>query len=269
MTKLELPKIGLGTWMLTGEKATKSVLNGLEIGYRLVDTAQVYGNELEVGNGLSSTSVPRKDIILATKIFIMSLKPKKVHRSFKESLRKLQTDFVDILYVHWPVMTYNPKKTLGAMNELVKEGTVKHIGVSNFPIYRMKEAIEASERPILANQMEMHPRLRLQKLHEFNTKNNVYTVAYSPLGRGKIWNDPTLMEIAKKNNISVQQVCLAYLMSRGAIPIPKASTKEHLLDNWKSQEVNLRKEDIAKIETIPEKRLLNMPIIGPKWDKDD
>ena len=98
---------------------------------------------------------------------------------------------------------------------------------------------------------------------------NVFTVAYSPLGRGKIWNNSILIEIAEKNNISVQQVCLAYLMTRGAIPIPKASSKEHLQANWDSQKVSLSEDDIVKIETIPEKRLLNMPMIGPKWDKDD
>jgi 2,5-diketo-D-gluconate reductase B len=248
MNRLELPKIGLGTWMLTGDTCTQSVINGLEIGYRLIDTAQ--------------------DYLLATKLFIMNLRPKKVHSTFKESMKKLQTDYVDILYVHWPVMTYNPHKTLSAMNELVKEGTVKYIGVSNFPIYRMKEAIAASETPIIANQVEMHPGLQLQKLHEFNTSHNVYTVAYSPLGRGKIWNNPILVEVAKNNKISVQQVCLAYLMHRGAIPIPKASSRKHLQANWDSQNVTLSQEDISKIESIPEKRILNMPIIGPKWDKD-
>lgn len=262
-------KLGQGTWMVTGKTCTESVLNGLDIGYRLIDTAQVYGNEQEVGNALSSTSIPRKDYLLATKIFITKLRPKKLRSSFKESLRKLQTDYVDILYIHWPAMTYTPKKTLPAMNELVKEGTVKHIGVSNFPIYRMQEAIGISETPILANQVEMHPTLRLQKLHKFNQDNNVYTIAYSPLGRGKIWNNPILIDIAEKNNISVQQVCLAYLIHRGAIPIPKASSREHLQANWDSQKVSMSEEDITKIETIPEKRLLNMPIIGPKWDKDD
>ena len=262
-------KLGLGTWMITGKTCTDSVLNGLDIGYRLIDTAQVYGNEAEVGNALTSTSVPRKDYLLATKIFITKLGPKKLHKAFKESLKKLQTDYVDILYVHWPVMTYNPKKTLPAMNELVKEGAVKHIGVSNFPIQRMQEAIEISETSILVNQVEMHPLLRLQKLHKFNTENGIQTVAYSPLGRGKIWDNPILIEVAQKNQCSVPQVCLAYLMSRGAIPIPKASSREHLQANWDSQKVSLTEEDKAKIETIPEKRLLNMPIIGPKWDKDD
>lgn len=268
MERLQLPKMGLGTWMLKDDTCTNSVLSGLDIGYRLIDTAQVYGNEAEVGAAIATTSVARKDFLLATKLWIMNFKPKKVHSSFKESLRKLQTDYVDILYVHWPVMTYKPQKTLGAMNELVKEGLVKHIGVSNFPIYRMQEAIDISETPILANQVEMHPGLQLQKLHEFNTSHNVYTVAYSPLGRGKIWDNPILVEVAKINNISVPQVCLAYLMHRGAIPIPKASSRKHLQSNWDSQDVILSQDDILKIESIPEKRLLNMPIIGPKWDKD-
>ncbi len=241
----------------------------MEIGYRLIDTAQVYGNEQEVGNALSSSSIPRKDYFLATKLWIMNLKPKKVHSSFKESLRKLQTDYVDILYVHWPVMTYNPQKTLGAMNDLVKEGTVKYIGVSNFPIYRMREAIENSETPIFANQVEMHPQLRLQKLYQFNTDNGIKTIAYSPLGRGKIWKNPILLDIAQKNEMTVQQVCLVYLMQRGAIPIPKASSKGHLLANFEAQNMKINKDDMLKIETIPEKRILNMPLIGPKWDKDN
>ncbi|MHA1112703.1 MAG: aldo/keto reductase [Promethearchaeota archaeon] len=270
MDRIKLPKIGLGTWMLTGETCTKSVIDGLDMGYRLIDTAQIYGNEKEVGAAISTTSVPRKDYILATKLWIANFSPKKVYSSFKVSLSKLQTDYVDILYVHWPItLTYRPEKTLGAMNELVKEGVVRYIGVSNFPIYRIQEAIDISETPILANQVEMHPRLRLQKLHAYNTSKNVYTVAYSPLGRGKIWNNPVLMEIAQKNEISVPEVCLSYVMSRGAVPIPKASSKAHLLANWNSQDITLSQEDISKIENIPEKRLLHMPIVGPKWDKDD
>ncbi len=269
MERIKLPPVGLGTWMLTGKTCTEAVLAGLEIGYRFIDTAQAYGNEDRVGDALNSSSIHRKDIILATKINVMNYSPRRVRNTFADSLKKLQTDYVDVLYVHWPIMTYKPQKTLGAMNELVKKGTVKYIGVSNFPIYRMKEAIEVSENPILANQMEMHPSLRLQKLHAFNTENNVYTIAYSPLGRGKIWDNPILVEVAQKNHCSVQQVCLAYLMSRGAIPIPKASSREHLQANWESQEVKLSEENIAKIETIPEKRILNFPVISPKWDKDD
>jgi 2,5-diketo-D-gluconate reductase B len=270
MEQLKLPKLGLGTWMNKGESCTKSVLDGLDIGYRFIDTAQVYGNEREVGNAISSTSVPRKDIILATKIRIANLSPKKVLSSFRESLAKLQTEYVDLLYVHWPFpLTYKPEKTLPAMNELVKEGVVKHIGISNFPIYRVKEAMKFSEFPIFANQVEMHPMLRLEKLHEFNMKNGIYTVAYSPLGRGRIWDNLVLKEIAKKNNMSVQQVCLAYLIHRKAVPIPKSSTREHLQSNFDAVDMKIDTEDITKIETIPQKRLLNMPFVGPKWDKDD
>jgi 2,5-diketo-D-gluconate reductase B len=259
----------MGTWQLSKNLTSNMVINGLDIGYRLIDTAQVYGNEAQVGEGISSSSIPRKDFILATKLWIMNLKPKKIFSSFKESLQKLQTDYVDILYVHWPVFTYKPQKTLPAMNELVEEGTVKHIGISNFPIYRVKEAMKFSEAPIFANQVEMHPMLRQKKLFDFNTKNGIYTVAYSPLGRGKIWDNSILKEIARKHNISVPQVCLTYLMQRGAIPIPKSSSREHLQANFDAVNMKIDAEDIKKIETLPQKRLLNMPIIGPKWDKDD
>jgi len=268
MERLKLPKIGLGTWMLKSQTCRESVLNGLDIGYRFVDTAQMYGNESEVGDALELSTIPRKDVILATKLGILNLLPRKVLSSVKESLRKLKTDYVDILYIHWPVkFTYNPKKTLGAMNELVKEGVVRFIGVSNFTIELLKKAMEISETPILANQVEFHPMLRQQKLHAFNTSKNIYTVAYSPLGRGNIWKNEVLRDLSEKHQIPVQQVCLAYLIQRHAIPIPKASSKEHLKTNFESVNVKLNENDISRIEQIPENRIIN-PIIAPKWDID-
>jgi 2,5-diketo-D-gluconate reductase B len=266
MIKFTLPPIGLGTWNLHDEFCTQIVLEALDYGYRFIDTAQMYGNEQDVGNALEFTSIPREEIILATKIEPSNLSAELIHSSFEQSLERLKVDYLDILYVHWPNGKYNPEETLHAMDELVDEDTVRSIGISNFPIALVKEATAISDN-ILVNQMEMHPALRLKKNFDYNSSKGLYTVAYCPLGRGKLWDEPVLKSIAEKHNISVAQVCLTYLIGRGAVPIPKAGSIEHLQENFNALNYSLDKEDIDAIDTIPEKRIVDFG--NYKWDVDD
>jgi diketogulonate reductase-like aldo/keto reductase len=267
MEKFKIPKIGLGTWALRSKTCTNSVLDAIELGYRHIDTAQMYQNEQNVGDAIETTSVPRNELVIATKIEPSNLSSARIHSSFRESLKKLKTDYVDILYVHWPSGRYNPKETLGTMDELVKEGLIRHIGISNFPIALVKEALSISEN-IIANQVEMHPGLRLKKLHEYNQSRNLYTVAYSPLAKGRILNNSILSSLATKHHISVPKVCIAYLSQRGAIPIPKSSSKEHLKENLDAVQISLDEEDINRIDTIPETRVVNFNT-QIQWDVDN
>ncbi|MHA1340191.1 MAG: aldo/keto reductase [Promethearchaeota archaeon] len=268
----ELPKIGLGTWKLKPEQAEFSVKKAIEIGYRFIDTAQAYKNEQGVGNGLryafENLGVKREDVVVATKIFVFNYKPKKVFKTFSKSLKKLQLDYVDILYVHWPAFFfgYNHKKTLGAFSKLVDEGKVKFIGVSNFTEKLINEAIEACDKPIFANQVEHHPLLQQWDLLKFLKEKGIYMISYSPLAHGKVFQIKEILDIAKKHNVSVAQVSLAWVMAVGGIPIPKATSEEHIRDNFKALDLKLDNEDMEKIKSIKiQKRLLNPPIIRPKW----
>ncbi|OLS14825.1 MAG: aldehyde reductase [Promethearchaeota archaeon CR_4] len=260
MPTLKLPRMGFGTWKLKDKDCVKGVLKALEMGYRLIDTAQIYGNEREVGVALAEKTVDRKDFLLATKIWVTKLRPENVKTSAAQSLLKLQTEYVDILYVHWPAWQYNAKKTLLAFANLVDEGKVKYIGVSNFGPKLCDEAIAVCPKPIVVNQIETHPLLQQRIMRDYLKQHDMYLVAYSPLARGHIREVPTVVDIAKKHKASPNQVSLAWLMHHGAIPIPKATSESHIQDNFGAQDLHLDPEDIAQIDNIKEeKRFVNLP----------
>jgi 2,5-diketo-D-gluconate reductase B len=270
-TKLVLPKMGLGTWQLSPEQAEFSVKKGIEIGYRLIDTAQAYKNEQGVGNALKATfettQFKRRDLIIATKVDVFNLKPKKVIPTTMVSLSKLQLDYVDLLYVHWPAFFfgYRHETSLKEFSKLVDDGKVKNICVSNFSPKLIDDALAVCDKPIFANQVEHHPLLQQREMRKYLKEKGINLVAYSPLAHGKIIGVPELEEIAKKHNVGVAQVSLAWLMNHGAIPIPKATSEKHLISNFESINLNLDTEDIAKIDSISiEKRTLNPPIVKPK-----
>lgn len=270
--KTTLPKIGLGTWQLTPPQAKFSVKKAIEIGYRFIDTAQGYKNEEGVGDGLQeafeTTSLKREDLIVATKVFIFNLTPKRVRKTTELSLKKLKLDYVDILYVHWPakLFGYNHRKTLKAFSEFVDEGKVKNIGVSNFSPKLIDEAIEVCDKPIFANQIENHPLLRQTEMLEYLKKKGIQMISYSPLARGRVFKIPEILEIAEKYGVSAAQVSLAWVMSKGAIPIPKGTTEDHIKDNFASLNLKLDETDIKKIDDVKQQiRLVNPPIIRPKW----
>lgn len=271
---VSLPKIGLGTWQLTPSEAEFSTKKGIELGYRLIDTAQAYKNEQGVGSALHDvlehTQIKRQELIVATKIDIFNLKPAKIRKSFNISLQKLQLDYVDLLYVHWPAFFfgYRHKESLHEFSLLVDEGKVKNICVSNFSSQLVDEASVACDKPIFANQVEHHPLLKQQKLREFLQKKQIHLVAYSPLARGHLNGIPELEQLAQKYNTGVAQISLAWLIQHKAIPIPKATSEGHLKSNFEALKIELTTEDIAIIDNIrTEKRLLNPPIVKPKkWD---
>ena len=275
MTIKELPKIGLGTWKLKPKQATFSVIEAIKIGYRFIDTAQAYGNEAGVGGGLSevlnSGIVKRDEIFVATKVHPTKVKPKSAYNSTLESLKKLQLDFLDLIYVHYPAFAfgYDQNKTLTSLSKLVDEGKVHHIGISNFTVNMIEEAIKACNKPIFACQLELHPYLHQNELLEYLKKKNIHFISYSPLGRGNVLHDPIIIEIAKKNKISTAQVSLAWIMSKGTIPIPKATTIEHLKDNYATKDIILPKEDLDQIDGIKTtKRFVHPPFVSPKeWKR--
>lgn len=256
-----LPKIGLGTWENTKEQCTRTVTTALTTGYTFLDTAQAYRNEEYVGKGIAAAGIPRETIVIATKVWNSNLSRSKVLKSTEKSLEKLGLDTIDILYIHWPAGEYHPEETFAAFSELVDQGVVNHIAVSNFTIPLLEEALHICDNSLIANQVEMHPLLKQKDMVHFLKENDMYLIAYSPLARGHVFNVPELCEIARKHGVSEAQVSLSWLMSyENVIPIPKATSAQHLNDNFAASQLTLDKEDIAKIESITvEKRMVNPP----------
>ena len=269
MPELQLPKIGFGTWMLSMNDCKDAVFKAIEIGYRLIDTAQSYGNEKGVGDGIAEAiakcGVSRDDLIIATKINILNYAPAKVIKTANVSLGKLGLKKVDILYVHWPakIFGYKAEKTLKAFSQLVDEDKVGNIGISNFNPRQLVDAIKVCDglgKKILAHQIEHHPMLQQQEMRKLLADNDIHLVAYSPILRGHAGTVPELAQIAKKHGVSEAQVSLAWEMDHGAIPIPKATSEAHIKDNFAAQELALDKEDIDLIDSIKkEKRFVNPP----------
>ncbi|AUV83891.1 aldehyde oxidoreductase [Salinigranum rubrum] len=246
-----MPMLGLGTWQNTdSEECRTAVREALEMGYRHVDTAQAYDNENEVGDGIAAADVPREDVFLATKVWADNLAYDDVHSSTQESLDRLGVDAVDLLYVHWPSHEYDPESTFAAFDELYDEGKIDRVGVSNFQPEQVEEAIDVLDAPVFANQVELHPLLPQEELREACAEHDVEVVAYSPLARGKVFDVPLLQELADDYDTSPAGVSLAWLRAKGVTAIPKATSTEHIRDNWESLAVSLDDEDVARIDDL-------------------
>jgi len=263
-----MPMLGLGTWQNEDPgQCADSVETALNVGYRHVDTAQIYGNEDAVGDGIAAADVDREDVFLASKVWINKLGSDDVIASTKESLEKLGTEYVDMMYVHWPAGDYDPAETLPAFAELQDEGHVEHVGVSNFEPEHLDAARDVLDDGPFANQVEMHPLLQQDELREYAEGSDVELVAYSPLARGKVFDVPELNEIAEKHDASEAQVSLAWLRELGVTTIPKATSEAHIRDNWGSLGVELDDEDMDRIAAIDRTDRRVHPDFGPdSWD---
>jgi diketogulonate reductase-like aldo/keto reductase len=259
-----MPRLGIGTWQNTDPAAcADSVRTALEMGYRHVDTAQIYDNEAAVGDGLAAAAVARDDIFLATKVWIDSLASEDVIETTEASLDRLGVDTVDLLYVHWAARTYDPDETLAAMAELKERGAIRHIGVSNFEPHHLDRASEVLDGQIFANQVEMHPLLPQEALREYADRHDINLVAYSPLARGEVFGVDTLADIADDYGVSEAQVSLAWLRAKGVTAIPKATGRDHIADNWASLDLELSTGDIAAIDAIDREERFVDPDFGP------
>ncbi len=246
-----MPVLGLGTWQNEDpEQCAQSVEAALEVGYRHVDTAQIYENEDAVGDGLERADVDREDVFLATKIWTSNLSYDDVLETFDESLDRLDVDYVDLLYVHWPANEYEAEDTLAAFDELYDEGRIEHVGVSNFEPRHLDTAREVLDAPLFANQVEMHPLLPQEDLRAYADDHDVELVAYSPLARGDVFDVPAIQDVAEKHGVSEARVSLAWLREKGVTAIPKATSEEHVVDNWRSLDVELDDADVEQIDAI-------------------
>ncbi|TKR28411.1 aldo/keto reductase [Natronomonas salsuginis] len=259
-----MPGFGLGTWQNDDPDAcAESVRTALDIGYRHVDTAQIYRNEAAVGRGLAAADVDREEIFLATKVWTNKLAHDDVIESTEESLERLGTDYLDLLYVHWPSGEYDPEGTLSAFEQLQADGRIERIGVSNFEPEHLEAARDAIDAPIFANQVEMHPLLQQRELREICADAGIELVAYSPLARGDVFDVDVLSEIADANGVSEAQVSLAWLREKAVTPIPKATGSDHIRDNWASLSLELSDDEIERIDSIDTERRKVNPDFGP------
>ena len=262
-----MPMLGLGTWQNDDPDAcAESVKTALNAGYRHIDTAQAYGNEDAVGEGIAQADVDREDVFLATKVWIDNLAYEDVLETAEASLDRLGVDSVDLLYVHWPAREYEPEPTLRAFNELYDAGKIDRIGISNFEPEDIETAVELSDAPIFANQVECHPLLPQDAVREASAEHDITVVAYSPLARGEVFNVPELTEIAAAHDVSAAQVSLAWLREKGVTAIPKATGEDHILDNWQSIDLKLTDEEIARIDAIDRTDRRVDPSFGP-WNQ--
>ena len=263
-TRDEMSVLGLGTWENDDrQQVADSVETAIEMGYRHIDTAQIYGNEAGVGDGIAAADVPREDIFLASKVWIDQLAHENVIASTKESLEKLGTEYADLMYVHWPAGDYDAEETLSAFAELKRDGFIERIGVSNFEPEHLDAARDVLGDEVFANQVEIHPRLQQSALREYCESADIELVAYSPLARGGVFDMPTLSEIAAKHGVSEPQVSLAWLRAKGVTTIPKATSEAHIRDNWGSLDLELDDEDIEAIDGIEQTDRRVNPDFGP------
>lgn len=260
----EIPEIGLGTWKNEDlEQCAETVETALDIGYRHVDTAQIYGNESAVGRGITRSDVSRDDVFLATKIWTSNLAYDDVLDSFDTSLDRLETDYVDALYVHWPAGEYTASDSLAAFDELADDGRIHNVGVSNFTEHHLDEALEHVD--VAVNQFEMHPMLPQTDLVQHCREHDVEVVAYSPLARGDVFDCLEVVEVADRHDASPAQAALAWLLEKDVHPIPKATGRPHLEDNYAALDLELTEDDVAAIDDI-ERRVRKVdPDFAPDW----
>ena len=266
---IDMPRLGLGTWQLEGQKASDTVAQAIQLGYRHIDTATRYDNEVAVGKGLQQSGVDRKELFVTTKIWYDQLAPEAMRRSAAASLERLQLDTVDLLLIHWP--NPDPAWRLGdslqTLLEIKQQGWAKNIGVANFPVALLQQAWGILGEELKVNQVEYHFALQQQALLGFTQKHNMLLTAYSPLARGDFNEHPVLLAIAAKHGANVGQIALAWLLRQdGVAAIPRASSVAHLQSNLQAASIELDAEDLAQLQAIPKNQRLINPDFAPQWD---
>ncbi|AJX33816.1 2,5-didehydrogluconate reductase DkgB [Burkholderia oklahomensis] len=265
-----IPAFGLGTFRLQGQAVIDSVRNGLELGYRAIDTAQIYGNEAEIGRAIAESGVPRDALFLTTKIWVDNYAKDKLAASLEASLAKLRTDYVDLALIHWPAPGngIEPEEFMTALAEAKAAGLTRRIGVSNFNVALTQRAIAAVGRDAIAtNQIELSPYLQNRKLVEFLQRERIHVTSYMTLAYGKVLGDPTLAEIARRHDATPAQVALAWALQLGYSVIPSSTKREHLASNLLAQQLRLTDDALAQISALERNgREVSPDGLASDWD---
>lgn len=266
---MTIPAFGLGTFRLKGQQVIDSVKMGLELGYRHIDTAQIYDNETEVGQAIAESEVPRDELFVTTKVWTSNLGADRLLPSLEESLSKLRLQQVDLTLVHWP----SPNDELAVadyltrMMEARERGLTRAIGISNFTIAHMQQAIDAiGAENIATNQVEVHPFLQNRKVINFARSQGISITAYMPLAYGKVMHDEVLKRIGEAHNASPAQIALAWLLQQDFAVIPSSTKRENLVANLAAQELRLNDDEMQQIAALDRNDRLANPGFAPKWD---
>ena len=264
-----IPLIGLGTWDLRGRTCARLVEQALRLGYRHVDTAEMYDNEREVGEGLRASGVKREEVFVTTKIWPSHFAPRELERSAKDSLVRLRLSEVDLLLLHWPNPQIPLSETLGALCKVKREGLARHIGVSNFTVALVEEAVKLVGEPLVCNQIEVHVFLDQSKVIRASRKHGMAIVAYSPVARGGLKSDKVLARIGKAHGKSATQVGLRWLVQQDIVVIPRTSRIERLAENFALFDFKLADAEMAEIGALASRdgRIVDYAYSGsPEWD---
>ena len=262
----KIPIVGLGTWALRGRDCARLTEQAIRIGYRHIDTAQMYDNEREVGEGVRASGL-RPEVMVTTKVQPTLLAPHDLERSVKESLARLRLDVVDLLLIHWPSPSVPLAETLGAMAKMKREGYTRQIGVSNFTVALLEQANKISSEPLVCNQIECHPFLNQDKVIGACRSDGMAVVAYSPIARGGAWDNKVLDKIGKAHGKTAAQVCLRWLVQQGIVVIPRTSRVERLKENFALFDFELSDAEMREIAGLSHRsgRIVDWTW-SPSWD---
>ena len=264
----ELPTLGIGTYGYTDhDLCAESVRTALEEGYRHVDTAEMYENEVAVGDAIERANVDREEVFVATKVHSSNLSYEDVLEAARRSRDRLGVEVIDLLYVHWPIRTYDPGETLPALDRLREEGVIRHVGLSNFTPSQLDEAVSRLDSPIFAHQVECHPLLPQEELRARARDLDHNLVAYSPLAKGQVTDVPELLDIAEERGATPAQVSLAWLFANDVAAIPKASTAAHVRENYEALSITLSEETVERIAEVDRiERVVDFD--GAPWNRE-
>jgi len=252
---IKIPQLGFGTWELTGEECKTALTNALDLGYTHIDTADFYGNHHVISQVIKNYD--RSKLFITTKVWRDYLRYDDVLEACDRFLKELQTDYIDLLLIHWPNKNIPISETLKAMELLYTERKIRSVGVSNFTVNHLKDALKVTNIPITINQVEFHPMLYQKKLLKFCIDNKIKLTAYSPLGRGKVFDNLIIQKIADKYNKTPAQISLRWMIQKGIIVIPKASTFKHIKQNMEIFDFKIEKEDRLELNNLEQKRLID------------
>lgn len=264
-----IPALGFGTFRMPEADVLRIVPKAIKTGFRHIDTAQIYDNEAAVGQAILDSGVPRKDIFLTTKVWVSNYRHDAFIKSVDESLEKLKTDYVDLLLLHWPNNDVSLADQIGALNEVKQAGKVRHIGVSNFNIALMDEAVALSDAPLVTNQVEYHPFIDQTKVMDGARKHGMALTAYYAMADGKVLDNAELGEIAKSHDRSVAQVVLRWLLQQNdVIALSKTATESRVAENFDIFDFELSGEDMQAIHALADKngRIVSPDGLAPDWD---
>jgi 2,5-diketo-D-gluconate reductase B len=266
---MRMPKLGLGTWAMSGRACSEAVSHALSIGYRHIDTAQMYRNEAEVGAAIAQSGIRRDELFVVTKVGSGNLAPDAVRRACEASLQALACGHIDLYLIHWPTATMDLRATLAAMLKLREQGLIRHVGVSNFTVALMRQAVEEIGAPVACNQVEYHVLLGQSRVLDYARAKGIAVVAYCPLARGGLGRVREMATIARKHGATPEQVALKWLLDQDVLgAIPKASRPENQRANLDALKLRLDDADRAAIAKLPKnERIVDAGF--PKWDPPD